>query len=101
MKGLSSVLVLFGYLHLRYVVASEDILLRLRDKSLQSPHCGTGWQDEYKKLHADIRSDKAPLRYFIVAHDGQGANDRLTSLITGFFAALISNRAFFLVKYLG
>lgn len=80
---------------------SQSLLLQLREKSLSSPQCGTGWQEKYKTMHQDIRNEKLPTRYLVVAHDGQGANDRLTSIITAFYAALISDRALFLVTYLG
>jgi hypothetical protein len=37
----------------------------------------------------------------VIYQDGQGANDRLTSLITGFYAALLSDRAIKFTFYLG
>jgi hypothetical protein len=80
---------------------SDHPFLVLRQKALSNPHCGSKWQDDYRLLHARIRNYDIQPYFFIVAHDGQGANDRLTSLITGFFAALLSKRAFFLMTYNG
>jgi len=82
--------------------SSESPLLDLRQKALSSPHCGQShWQETYSQIHSDIHEGRRAERLLIVAHDGQGANDRLTSIITAFYAALLSDRAICLTTYYG
>lgn len=96
------ILFMIRYTRLSMVGKYEDHpFIVLRNKSLSNPFCGNKWQEEYKILHNTVRNNQTKPYFFIVAHDGQGANDRLTSLITGFFAALLSHRAFFLLAYNG
>ena len=58
--------------------------------------CG-GWQPEYTNLHRSISSGMDERsRAFISKSPNSGLADRMVGILTGFYAALLSKRAFFL-----
>lgn len=62
----------------------------------KSQQCG-GWQPEYAAFHRNAVSSLSPSsRMLIFKTPNSGVADRLAGLLTGFYAALLSKRAFFL-----
>ncbi len=55
--------------------------------------CGD-WQSEYSRLHASIVSGQAPARYVVSVAVEAGFADNVVGIITEFFYALLTNRAF-------
>lgn len=72
----------------------------------RSPHSYTGyqrpeafhecgyWQEEYMKLHREILSGRRPPRYLIAVLPESGLADQLFGIISLFFWALLTGRAF-------
>lgn len=60
--------------------------------------CGH-WQEAYTKLHAEILSGQRPPRYAVSVAVEAGLADRLSGLITQFYYALLSGRAFKTITY--
>lgn len=72
----------------------------------RSPHSYTGyqrpeafhecgyWQEEYMKLHREILSGRRPPRYLIAVLPETGLADQLFGIISLFFWALLTGRAF-------
>lgn len=57
-------------------------------------NCG-GWQKEYTDMHKDTMQNLSKRsRLFIFKSPNSGLTDRLVGLITGFYAAVLSKRAF-------
>lgn len=65
----------------------------------QVKQCGAGWMQEYMQLHADILEGKLPRRHFLSVAVEAGLADRLTGLITQFWHAVLTRRAFSSVTY--
>ena len=62
----------------------------------KSQQCG-GWQPEYSAFHRNAVSSLSPSsRMLIFKTPNSGVADRLAGLLTGFYAALLSKRVFFL-----
>eukprot|EP00271_Cylindrocystis_brebissonii_P004218 TRINITY_DN15839_c0_g1_i2.p1 TRINITY_DN15839_c0_g1~~TRINITY_DN15839_c0_g1_i2.p1 ORF type:complete len:504 (-),score=25.03 TRINITY_DN15839_c0_g1_i2:420-1931(-) len=56
-------------------------------------HCGN-WQQEYALLHADILSGRSPPRFAVSIGVEAGLADRLIGVISEFYYALLTRRAF-------
>jgi len=71
-------------------------------KTIRGGHkarCGT-WQQDYTKMHGEIMSSlNSSSRLFIYKSVNSGLADRLVGLLTGFWAAVLSRRAFVLTDW--
>ena len=56
-------------------------------------NCGS-WQNDYTVLHARILSGQASSRYAVAVAVEAGLTDNLVGVITSFFYAVLSDRAF-------
>jgi hypothetical protein len=65
----------------------------------QVKQCGLGWMQEYMQLHADVMQGKLPQRHFLSVAVEAGLADRLTGLITQFWHAVLTRRAFSTATY--
>lgn len=72
----------------------DDPILSAHHKGINSKICGHGWQKSYMELHEKILNGLSPNRFLVSTSDFQGASDRMVGLMTEFYAALMSNRAF-------
>ncbi|GAQ83628.1 hypothetical protein KFL_001550180 [Klebsormidium nitens] len=64
------------------------------DKTWLADKCGN-WQDEYTKLHNSIINGTSPPRYAVSLYvEKTGLADKLTGIITEFYYALLTRRAF-------
>ena len=60
--------------------------------------CGT-WQQAYTDLHNDILGKKSEWRVLVSVSVEAGLADRISGIISEFFIALLSNRAFLLLSF--
>jgi len=68
-----------------------------RKKTLEI--CGTGWQEKYRKLHADILSKRSEEKYLVYLCPGTrqgccGYGNRLRAVVSLFYLSLLTDRAF-------
>lgn len=64
------------------------------DKTWLADKCGD-WQDDYTKLHNSILKGTSPPRFAVsLSIDKTGLADKLTGIITEFYYALLTRRAF-------
>ena len=68
-----------------------------RKKTLEI--CGTGWQEKYRKLHADILSKRREEKYLVYLCPGTrqgccGYGNRLRAVVSLFYLSLLTDRAF-------
>lgn len=88
-----------AFMELRHVFFILHILLLLATASAEGSgghgnlYCGN-WQAEYSRLHASILRGEAPPRYAVSIAVEAGFADNVVGLISEFFFALLSNRAF-------
>lgn len=60
--------------------------------------CGH-WQENYARLHADIRAGRRPPRYLVAVGVHSGLADNLVGMMSEFYFALLSHRAFLLTSW--
>lgn len=65
----------------------------------QTARCPTRWMQQYAQLQADIESGAVPARYFVSVAVEAGLADRLAGLMTHFWHAVLTGRAFKTVAY--
>ena len=87
--------------HLHHSGIFDDPIMKLYRHARNTKYCGYKWQADYKELHKEIEihSKYVTPRYLVHISGGQGANDRLTGMITSFLLALLSNRSFKILSY--
>ena len=61
--------------------------------------CGTGWQENYRKLHADILSKRRGEKYLVYLCPGTrqgccGYGNRLRAVVSLFYLSVLTDRAF-------
>ena len=61
--------------------------------------CGTGWQENYRKLHADILSKRRKEKYLVYLCPGTrqgccGYGNRLRAVVSLFYLSILTDRAF-------
>jgi len=63
--------------------------------------CGHEWHSQFlRRQEAALANPSLPTsRFFVSASSGSGTTDRLVGLLTGFYAALLSNRSFLIMTY--
>lgn len=90
------------------LISSEsvaDVLSLKYDKAaFNFTKCGRGWQEKFVSLQKDQLLYRNESSRVLVSTSGgrpQGANDRIAGLLTEFFAALLSGRAFQIHCYSG
>jgi hypothetical protein len=72
----------------------QDPLIFAHKKALIDKRCGTGWQELVK--NESMKAPSKDQRIYAAFAPNTGACDRTTAAITGFLAALASNRKFML-----
>lgn len=82
-----------------YDINDHPILYQWNDDKSSIDKCGnfSDWFNEYIELHKSILNNNSPNklpRVLISLFNNQGAIDRLVGIITEFFAAMFSKRAF-------
>jgi hypothetical protein len=65
----------------------------------QAGRCSTKWMQQHVQLQADIQAGKLPERYFVSVAVEAGLADRLAGLMTHFWHAVVTRRAFTTVAY--
>jgi hypothetical protein len=65
----------------------------------QAARCSTRWMQEYGQLHADILGGVREPRHFVSVAVEAGLADRLTGMMTQFWHAVLTRRAFSAVTY--
>jgi hypothetical protein len=65
----------------------------------QTRRCSTQWMQQYAQQQADTWSGQLPARYFVSVAVEAGLADRLAGLMTHFWHAVLTNRAFTTVTY--
>lgn len=61
--------------------------------------CGTGWQEKYRKLHADILNKRRAEKYLVYLCPGTrqgccGYGNRLRAVVSLFYLSILTDRAF-------